>query len=432
MTCYHQLGSAANWAPGSSMLFGEYAVTQGARALVVPLNKGVTAEVKLYSDHRVHKSLKMQQVTKELIEALFCGQTSLEIQLNGPLGRRQWSITHTALQREHRGHAATWEYGYAKCALIHFLHHLKTKVDAKLSTQDSGQDESTTHSQVAGDGLSTLYRLEIDSVTEFDLQWGLGSSSAFLVAFLRSLNVLFYANLLEEEIFNIAKSSCHQVQGGGSCCDIATSLIGDVIVYQQAFVSQQDVKDRKNSVPSFFQQISYEEMCFRTQKSKNQCVFNGSYYALLNSQHSNPLKALQFTWLYMGYKTTTAKMLQRIVIDSEDCLLSDRIVLDALEALRRGDIDAFFACYRDAHALLEGLGCCDAPMKLVFEKIQDISTTAPIKVSGSGRGDCLIGIESQPLLEQVVRSLKEPNTQLAGLQCLENITVYSAADKESN
>lgn len=390
--------AASSWAPGSSFLFGEYAVTKGGIALVIPLNHGVQVQCRLLG----HSQSDLSTILQEFISG------SVDVQIRGPLGMDRWQESFQESFQSGR-EKIQGKYEYCKSALTQWCQYFRLKQKPKPNNR--------------------VFSLEIESSTEFDLQWGLGSSAAFLVAFLSALNLLFKAQLSKQQLFLLARSACHCVQGGGSCGDIAASLIQKPILFGQALSQSSCLEKHDHELGAFFKQVEtplcdFSQALYSYNLSEPRS-FKGAYYYALEEAALQFLSSLELTWIYMGYKTTTAQMLGKIEITHEEILLSNKIVSKAFSAASSCDLNKWLEAFTEAQQLLERLGCCDATMARYVEALFDEDQGfAPIKISGSGHGDCLIAIGIEEKAIRVARTQNQPGLkELPGIAIGKNKTL---------
>lgn len=415
-----QVASAEHWAPGSSILFGEYAVTCGGRALITTLNKGVRVKTHLFTE---------AQCSEGPIELFLTRR--LEVQISGPLGDHRWSMGSTdegeskLLQLQQSGtlkETVTSPYEYCKSALITLSTQLQSLQSSSLPKSDQ-----------------KLY-LQIESETEFDLQWGLGSSAAFLVAFTASMNQLLGAKLSTQMLFQVAKNACKKVQGAGSCCDIAASLIGEPLVFFQVGSKSKSLLECGSSDPVFFQikkdkSLSIEEQSdLLTKESIKELTLEGgskgafSCYYPLSQSSQQFLNSFKWSWIYMGYKTTTKEMLTKITIDSEQVYRSEEIIKKAINAMKNRDVSKFYNAFIAGNDLLNELGCLDLKMLSYLKALEgEERNSLPIKVSGSGHGDCFIAINLAGRAQAAIEL-----AGVKGMRLLEAIAIGSKPMSQKN
>jgi len=205
-------------------------------------------------------------------------------------------------------------------------------------------------------------RLTIRS--EFSSTVGFGSSAAVLAATLGGLH-----HLLEKPIdpstklslFQTGLKIIHQIQKRGSGTDLAASLFGGLIYFEP----------------------------------------NKPQITPLPLTHPLPL-----TLVYCGYKSPTAEVLQKVAEQwqAEPKLLQQLYQLmgdttqAAYHAWQEQALDRFYQLVNRYQGLMDALGVNDATLsQLIYQLREDLPAS---KISGSGLGDCVLGLGQLPLEKQ--------------------------------
>jgi mevalonate kinase len=205
---------------------------------------------------------------------------------------------------------------------------------------------------------NTGLHLHIDS--EIDPTQGLGSSAALVAALVGGLAVLTRQPLETQSLFAEGLNLIHRVQGRGSGADLAASLTGGLVRF----------------VPSQSPQR--------------------------NTPQIQTLQApLALTLVYSGYKTPTAEVLAWVETQWQPFPeLLTRLYQQmgeateaAFAALQQNRLDDFFWLVRHYQGLMHALGVNDARLSELVWALQQCWPAA--KISGSGLGDCVLGIGSQ-------------------------------------
>lgn len=195
------------------------------------------------------------------------------------------------------------------------------------------------------------FALKIES--EFSADIGFGSSAAVTVATHAALlKWLFVSPPAEEQLFKLALETVQHVQGRGSGADVAASVFGGIVCYTTA--------------PSF---------------------------------QPVPI-SVPITAVYCGYKTPTPEVIQivegRRKADPEmfDRIYSemDQSAVDAVEALHQHDFPAFGEIINRNQLLMTEMGLNTPELEEIVNALQEESDIFGAKISGSGLGDCAIGI----------------------------------------
>lgn len=194
--------------------------------------------------------------------------------------------------------------------------------------------------------------LNIQIESDFSATVGLGSSAAVLAATLGGLNHFTQENASLDTLFDIGLNIIKSIQGRGSGTDLAASLQGGVVLLDP---QTQSIQKLASDFP--------------------------------------------ISLVYCGYKTPTAKVLEKIATDWQDqpALLQHLYQMmgqtteAAYQSLRHHDINAFYRLVNTYQGLMDALGVNDATLShLVYQLRQDREIQAS-KISGSGLGDCVIG-----------------------------------------
>lgn len=236
--------------------------------------------------------------------------------------------------------------------------------------------------------LSSGFDLTIDS--DFSSTLGLGSSAAVVVATLRVVSRYVVdnendndndndnenekkgngfdgevrdeiSNVLRNEVrndkchslFKQARSVIEAVQGQASGADVAASVFGGVVLYR-----------------------------------KDPLLIN--LFPILP-----PLVAT-----YVGYKTPTPEVIQKVKTRFEDSQYLLECLFDAMEvctetallALQQQQWCNFGHCMNVAHGLLNALGVSDSAIEQAVKCLRDQQDILGAKISGAGLGDCVIGV----------------------------------------
>lgn len=196
--------------------------------------------------------------------------------------------------------------------------------------------------------------------SEFSSTIGLGSSAAVLAAMLSGLNQITQQQKSTLELFAIGHSIILKIQGRGSGTDLAASLSGGVI-YFQPHSSQQPL-----------------EIKSLTQLNQDFAV----------------------TLIYSGYKTPTAEVLTLIAgqWQARPTALAalyqqmGQTTMAAFKALQQHNLTLFYSLFKTYQAFMTQLGVNDAALSRIIEALSACPSIQAAKISGSGLGDCVIGL----------------------------------------
>lgn len=197
---------------------------------------------------------------------------------------------------------------------------------------------------------------DVDVRSDFSSKVGLGSSAAITVATLAAVRHWQDKPMDLNALFLDARRVIRNVQGRGSGADVAAATYGGIVAYRSDPVE-------------------------------------------LEHLHVAPEISL---W-YAGYKTPTPEVI-RIVDDlrahSPD--LFDRLfdaidacTGDAIESLRKGEIDQLGRLANIHHGLQVALGTSDSRLAGLVHLLRSQPGIVGSKISGSGIGDCLIGFGAE-------------------------------------
>ena len=234
------------------------------------------------------------------------------------------------------------------------------RIDSSLGTYHSSIEELADHPSFRfvvqtirqyRDDLPSGFDLKIDSGFSADI--GFGSSAAVTVAMhavlMKWINGI---NPSHEALFAQALETVHTVQGRGSGADLAASIFGGIVGYSTA--------------PEFL---------------------------------PVPL-SLPLTAVFCGYKTPTAEVIEKVLeFRQADRQKYDRIyaeidsaVLDAVTRLQKKDFPAFAGILNRNQDLMDAMGVNTPELQEIVSTLQHDPGISGAKISGSGLGDCAVGI----------------------------------------
>jgi len=220
---------------------------------------------------------------------------------------------------------------------LKFIGHALKAFQKQLSSQQQG------------------WQLKVHS--EFSSTIGLGSSAAVLAACLAGLNHVCRTNQDFSELWHIGKKIIVDIQGRGSATDLAASLFGGLVFFQP---------------PTKKQRLKIESI------SAN----------------------LNLILVYCGYKTATAEVLAQVAQNwqSKPQELTKiyqkmgTITQHAYQALMHNRLSVFFLCIEQYQACMRELGVSDATLEKIIDLLNHCPNIQAAKISGSGLGDCALGI----------------------------------------
>lgn len=205
-------------------------------------------------------------------------------------------------------------------------------------------------------GLTLSIRSDINATQ------GLGSSSAVVAAMVTGLSVLSDTLLTVESRFQLGLASIRAVQGTGSGTDLAVALSGGIIRFDPSQPSIERIADQ-----------------------------------------------LPIVSVYCGYKTPTPQVIRQIqtLWPDHHPLLEhwlnwiSQITDLAATAIQNNNLTEVGRCMNMAHGLMQGLGVSDTTLDSIAHRLRACEGIYGAKISGSGLGDCVIGLgtPSTPLTD---------------------------------
>lgn len=207
------------------------------------------------------------------------------------------------------------------------------------------------------DDLHKGFDLKIEA--GFGHTLGLGSSAAVTVATTAALDAYCQQASDSYELFRKALATVHKVQGRGSGTDLAASVFGASVGY-----------------------------------TVNPCQIE-------------PLGQVpQLSLYYVGYKTTTPEVLRQVEQHTKTLpelyqklyWLMGQCTFDAEAALAKQDWQALGQCMNVYQGLMDALGVNDLALSDLVYRLRQSSKIYGAKISGSGLGDCVLALGSDPEL----------------------------------
>lgn len=197
--------------------------------------------------------------------------------------------------------------------------------------------------------------IKIDS--DFPASFGLGSSAAVTVALLIALNRWLKKILTKSKLWQEALQVIHQVQKGGAGADCAASIFGGVIAF---------------SNPPF----------------------------LLTSLKGAPPLAV----VYSGSKLTTARAIDIVNSRRQQQLTNYEIIDEQMNELSKKGITAINTkdwislgnLFNSGQELMKAIGVSNGHLENLVQGLREQPHILGAKISGSGLGDCVIGVGKLP------------------------------------
>ena len=202
--------------------------------------------------------------------------------------------------------------------------------------------------------------LDIQVESEFSSTIGLGSSAAVLAAMLSGLNTICKTEYDLIQLFEIGHRVIIDLQGRGSGTDLAASLSGGTLFFQPKTVLQ--------PLPSI-QKLNIH---------------------------------LPLVLIYAGYKTPTAEVLRQVALAWQDkpnelemlYRSMAQVTKQAFQALQNQELETFYQACNNYQILMDKLGVNDETIQKIIDALTQCEHIHCAKISGSGLGDCVLGIGS--------------------------------------
>lgn len=202
------------------------------------------------------------------------------------------------------------------------------------------------------------FGLDVHIKSQFSSTIGLGSSAAVLAAMLKGLDHICRTQYNTVALFKLGHRIIIDIQKRGSGTDLAASLAGGIIYFQP----QSD---------QFKDPIIKSVQC-----------------------------PLDLILIYCGYKTPTADVLEKVAINWQDKPEQlAKLYQSMAESTQRAyqyithrQMDSFYAECSQYQALMSQLGVNDDTLQSIISTLRNCEHIKAAKISGSGLGDCVLGI----------------------------------------
>lgn len=218
---------------------------------------------------------------------------------------------------------------------------------------------------------------DIEITSDFSEQIGLGSSAAVTVATLVALAAWFNMKFSLLELIRQGRHVVYQVQGVGSGADVAASVYGGVVGYQ--------------SQPMYAEKFPV----------------------------AHPI-----TVMYAGFKTPTVDAIKQVYdrfahhdnIFQHICHSIGQCASDGILAIRKKDWAKLGKIMTIQQGMLEALGVSLPILRTLLDELSSHASILGAKISGSGLGDCVIGLGSVSETHEMKQMIQTEIT-LQGAQC---------------
>ena len=222
---------------------------------------------------------------------------------------------------------------------------------------------------------------DLTITADFPHNVGLGSSAAVTVAALAAIRAWLTGALPgQEDLMQGAVAVIRDVQGMGSGADVAAAVFGGVLLYKAT-----------------------PEVIAR--------------YPLLPTPHSPPSTPYAplppISLVYAGYKTPTPQVIriveQRRALDEHGyARIFDKIdagAISAAAAMEAADWRALGIALNSGQQMMEELGVSDETLADIVSRMNASPRIFGAKISGSGLGDCVLGIGTLDAIDWTYREI---------------------------
>jgi mevalonate kinase len=216
--------------------------------------------------------------------------------------------------------------------------------------------------------------------SEFSDSIGLGSSASVTVATLAALTKWLHIPLTPLDMIRKARTIIFGVQGVGSGADVAACVLGGMVAYQRQPL-------RADKLPYHF-----------------------------------PL-----TLVYSGYKTPTVTVIKKVkdffsmhtTIFKKLCEAIDTCAVEGIALARKQKWKRLGEVMTVQQGLMEALGVNTPPLGEIVTFLRAQPTILGAKISGSGLGDCIVGLGSVTKLQFTDGKIKLISIEISvqGVKC---------------
>lgn len=182
---------------------------------------------------------------------------------------------------------------------------------------------------------------------------GLGSSAAVTVATQVAVHLWLKKSFTPEDLWHQTLSIIHRVQGKGSGADLAASIYGGVISFQN---NPLRVEHLASLLP----------IC---------CVYSGNKLTTSQAIHLNQERRQQQPALFAAMDEAMTQL-----------------TLAAIPIIKNQDWPALGLLLDQAQEIMISLGVSNELLNTMIEKLRNQPEIWGAKISGSGMGDCIIGL----------------------------------------
>jgi mevalonate kinase len=204
--------------------------------------------------------------------------------------------------------------------------------------------------------------------SEFSDKIGFGSSAAVTVATLAAVTRWLERELTPLDMVRVARKIIRQVQGLGSGADAAACVLGGMVAYKMQ--------------PLFAEKLPH--------------------------QHA-------LTAIYAGYKTPTVEVVKKVKalytahprVYQQIFQAIDACVQQGIQCVREQNWATLGALMNIQQGLMESLGVNTSLLSELIQTLRAETTTLGAKISGSGLGDCVVGLGAAAPLSFADEKIKQ-------------------------
>lgn len=319
--------------PGSLMIMGEYAVLSGYNSIVAAIDKFLTVE--LYVSNNSNKQ-DIIYVSSDINKFNISSSDDIKTNYISTINNIETSFILDTNDISKIKNYKILEY-FIKIILFY-------------------KNNLMNHKNKLGNQFGKIFKFKITS--DINHNMGLGSSAALIGATVSVIEQYLNNNINKLNILKTGHKIIKYIQGSGSASDLAASLYGGVVLYNTNYTIQK-ISD----------------------------------YLPINI-------------IYSGYKLPTKDAIQKVYNNKDDynnimqqiSKLTD-LAVDNIKNLKEdnnfdklNNLKNLGELFNKSYLLQEQLGVSDHNLSKIIDYLNHQSNIYGSKISGSGLGDCVIGL----------------------------------------